>query len=320
MGATTTFIGYIATFQTFICLCIYIAITYMWYWSKSINFTVISQNIRPIVDVGLWRICSGAMNTRGINSNCANIDPLHMPAGVIPGFVHTIRAFMIIAITVNLVAFVLSLLSNACSTEFRGKARGRIALLSSVLNLLANVIVIFCVSFWAAKTMSGRAGYTSWMTAGGIGSGFGTTLQFTIGTCVILGWVFGAIGLTMGIVGIWSWFSTDYEEEDRLDDDDLTGFPTHTTSYYLPSHSQVNSSRKPRMMNQRASYDEAFARQAYEENLVPSKYARPPKSHRSHPSDKYSGRYQPGYQQKGRYGRKGRGGQGTSQPDDPTYV
>ena len=334
MGATNQAIGYAISFQTFICLCINISITYLWYWSKSINFTVVSQAIRPQVDAGLWKLCSGTMATRSISSNCANIDPLHMPSGIVPGYVHAIRAFMIIAITLNLAAFILSLLSNSCSNEFKGKARGRIALVASILDLITNILVIFSVSYWAGKTMSTNQG-ANWVTSAAMngmgGVGFGTSLQFTIGTCVILGWVFGSIGFVMSVVGLWSYFVTDYEEEDRQKEeeilrssyiDEFSQYPgTHThhsgmmTGPLPPQSQRFSNNQNPNVdftytvpTNTRTarnpSYDLSMHRDVA--GAVPNNFMAQPqytenRTRSQAPSYPASSRYQPGYKQKGKY-------------------
>lgn len=198
MASKASAIGYAATFQTFVCFILWIAICFMPYWSKSLNFNIIATTLRPIFDVGLWRICSSAAggNTR-TTGNCVNIDPLNVPSAVTPAFVHVIRAFTIIAIILQFFSFVFSCLSNDCSSVFRGKNRGYVALTSAILNIIANILIIFCVSYWAGKTISDRMAMNGMMsTMFTIRSGN----SMTIGTCVILGWCFAPLALILAIL------------------------------------------------------------------------------------------------------------------------
>ena len=103
-------IGYGIFALSFITFGLEIAITWMPYWSKSMNYTVIQQTVGNLIDIGLWRICSGQHGNRnGMAQNCANIGPMHVPTNVIPSWVHCVRAFMIIGTIFAFAAFILAI-------------------------------------------------------------------------------------------------------------------------------------------------------------------------------------------------------------------
>ena len=129
-------IGYGICAVSFVTFAMEIAITWMNYWSKSMNYTVIQQTVAPLIDIGLWRICSGNSNTRnGMAQNCANIGPMHVPSQVIPAWVHCVRAFMIIAVICAFASLVLAIWGADCNSKLEAKKK-------KMVNLGANTFLL----------------------------------------------------------------------------------------------------------------------------------------------------------------------------------
>ena len=129
-------IGYAITAVSFVTFGLEVAITWMNYWSKSMNYTVIQQTVAPLIDIGLWRICSGSSNNRnGMAQNCANIGPMHVPTNIIPSWVHCVRAFMIIAVIFAFCALVLSIFGADCNSNLTPKKR-------KLVNIGANTFLL----------------------------------------------------------------------------------------------------------------------------------------------------------------------------------
>ena len=231
MGSNTV-IGYIITAQSIICTIIYTIITVLWYWSKSINFTSLSE-VRPIVNLGLWHYCTQTYQRRGTSNDCASTGPLNVPVGTIPSYVHVVRCLMIISIFMQLFAVVCCI--GRYSSELSGKVKGWIDFSACLFDFIANVLVIASCSYWAARTVQeGLGGFSGQRYGeggrykrspqprryGGGGmtglSGIASTLEFNIGNCCIIGWVFGSIGLLISIVGLFSYFVNDYRTEAEI--------------------------------------------------------------------------------------------------------
>jgi len=234
---------------------------------------------------------------------------------------------MIIAIILNLVAFIASCLSNSCSTLFQGKTRGRVALTSAILDLIANLLVLLCVSWWAGRTLAGRSMESFYIGMGQGGTGFGglaTTLQFTIGSCVIIGWCFGSLGLVCSCIGLWSFFATDFEMEDK--EQIMAYEPSMLASNTINANTQPTNitnrfedeqAYKPSIIQQGNYYQRQVPQyQNFQQNNPNSSLLRNPQQpnlnntyYSSHQSNQKSNHYnqvpasgyQPGYQPQGDY-------------------
>jgi len=236
-------IGYAICAVSFLTFGLEIALTWMNYWSKSMNYTVIQQTVAPLIDIGLWRICSGSSNTRnGMAQNCANIGPMHVPTNVVPAWVHAVRAFMIIAIILAFVALVLSILGTDSCSQFRGKSRKMVNLGANTCLLLSGTLLLISTSWWGGMTLRNTAwGWSNRASGFGSANINATGKNFTIGTCVILGWVIGPLCMIVSCVGCFLAWQIDDDEDDMLGYTD-TGY---NQSIHVPYDAKASLMTQP---------------------------------------------------------------------------
>ena len=180
-----------------------ITITCYYKWANIINFTSIDVAVKPEKAVGLWEICRFDYNQNHNSlspADCANIDPLSIPSGIIPMWVNWVRALMIFSCIFNFVACLIYWAVAPCSIRIKLVPKNikiiTLGYAASFFLLISAVMTLTACSVWTVNLQGSDSfiGSSDNFMLAGMGYGMGIT-PITMGDCVIVGWVISGLGL-----------------------------------------------------------------------------------------------------------------------------
>lgn len=186
---------YVVTVFGFLCLVGNITITAYYKWANIINFTSIDVAVKPEKTIGLWKICAYDSDHNSFTpADCANIDPLSIPSGIIPSWMNWVRAAMIFSCIFNL-AGIIALILSFEGLVTRTINKQNMNYIGNFCLMLSSVLTIVSTSIWTAKISDGSLNMNG-MGIGGGGSILNSVSVYgmnpvTLGDCVIAGWCIG---------------------------------------------------------------------------------------------------------------------------------